>query len=182
MGADQEPRTPAYRYALAGLEAGMMAALAMLALLGSASILYRKSFWTSPNILASTFYGEAALRDRFSGTTFSGLAFYLLIYGVLGALFGLAIRDQRNVLRVMCIGILAAIAWYYFSFGVMWKRCNPLVVLYTHDRPMFAGHVLYGMLLARIGHYVRALQPKQAAPDVAGVTELKPQMNADECR
>src|SRR2546422_5011924 len=169
MEVGNGPGLPAYRYALAGLETGVMAAIAMLTWLGTASLLYRKSFWTPPNILASTFYGDAAVRNRFAANTFSGIALYLLIYGALGALFGLAMRDYRNVLRVACIGVLLAIAWYYLSFRVLWKRWNPLVVLYTHDRPMFVGHVLYGALLDRFPRYLRALQRKDPVPEPAQV-------------
>ena len=86
---------------------------------------------------------------RASPHTFAGLALYFLIYGSLGMLFALAIQDRHSSLRITCLGILFAIGWYYLVFGWIWKRWDPLLVLYTHDRPMFAGHLLYGAILGR---------------------------------
>src|SRR5260370_25051354 len=143
MEAGGDRRTSVFRYLLTGLETGVLAALAMLVWLGISAAWYRKSFWTTPNLLAATFYGESALRNRFTVHTFAGLALYFLIYGSLGMLFGLAIQDRHPSLRITCIGILFAIGWYYLVFGWMGERWDPLLVLYTHDRPMFARHVLF---------------------------------------
>ena len=155
-------RSRVWRYLAAGVETGVVAVLVMLGWLGLAALWYRKSFWTPPNLLAISFYGESALRNRFAATTFSGLALYLLIYGGLGALFALAVREHRNRLRITCLGMLAAIAWYYLSYGLLWKSWHPLIVLYTHDRPMFVGHVLYGALLGSYPRYLRRLWPRKA--------------------
>ena len=75
--------TSGFQYLLAGLKTGVLAAIAMLAWLGMSEMWYRKSFWTAPNLLAAAFYGESALRNRFTVHTFAGLAMYLLIYGSL---------------------------------------------------------------------------------------------------
>jgi len=151
------PTGSAAKYLLAGLETGVIAALVMLAWLGFSSMWYRRSFWTAPNLVASTFYGESALRNRLNIHTFSGLAVYLLIYGTLGMLFGVVVQNRGRSLRVTCLGILFALAWYLVVFGWIWKHWNPLVVLYTHDRPMFAGHILFGWILGRYPGNVRRL-------------------------
>ena len=68
--------------ALAGLEAGVIAALILLgwlALLGLVSAFHR----TAANIMATTFYGEAALGREFTFRTVAGIALYLV-----------ALRDQ----------------------------------------------------------------------------------------
>jgi hypothetical protein len=149
MEAGDGRRTSVSQYLLTGLETGVLAALAMLVWLGVSAMWYRKSFWTPPNLLAAAFYGESALRNRFTVHTFAGLALYLVIYGALGMLFGLAIQDRHPSLRITCIGVLSAIGWYYLVFGWIWKRWDPLLVLYTHERSMFVGHVLYGVILGR---------------------------------
>ena len=156
MGVGDRPPRPAFEYLLIGLKTGILAALAMLAWLGISSAWYRRSVWTAANLFAATFYGESALHNRFNIHTFSGLGLYFVIYGGLGILFGLAIQDRHSNLRTMCIAILTAIAWYYLFFGWIWKRWDPLLVLYTHDRAMFAGHVLYGAIL---GQYSKKLPP-----------------------
>jgi cytochrome c biogenesis protein CcdA len=85
-----------------------------------------------------------------------GLALYLIIYGLLGAIFGLAMRDHGSSLRILLIAVVIGLGWYYLWFGFLWKAVNPLIPLYTHDRPMLAGHVLYGFLLARFPAYLRS--------------------------
>ena len=152
MGAGASPRIPAsqyLQYLLTGLQTGVLAVLAMLVWLGVSSVWYRRTFWTAPNLLAAMFYGENALHNRFTVYTFSGLGLYLVIYGAIGMLFGLAIQGRLPSIRITCAGILSAIAWYYLAFHWMGNRFDPLLVLYTHDRPMFAGHILYGAMLGR---------------------------------
>src|ERR1700690_3706813 len=94
---------------LAGLETGIVAALVLLGWLALASAWYRRSIWTSANIMATTFYGEAALGGIFTSRTVSGLALYLVLYGLLGALFGLALANRGAGLRTTLIGILAGL-------------------------------------------------------------------------
>jgi hypothetical protein len=177
MEAGGDPRTSVFQYLLTGLETGVLAALAMLVWLGMSAVWYRRSFWTSANLLAAAFYGESALRNRFTAHTFAGLALYLLLYGFLGMLFGLAIQDRHASLRITCIGILSTIGWYFLFFGWIWKRWDPLLVLYTHDRSMFAGHVLYGAIL---GRYPRNRPGQQVKREemVSEMTLLPPPVDA----
>jgi hypothetical protein len=143
---------------LAGLQSGMSGALAMLAWLALASVYYRRSFWAVPNLLASTFHGESALRYGFAPATLSGIALHLLIYSSLGALFGFVVRDRATRRRAVLFGLLCGVGWYYLSFGALWKSLNPLVPLYVPDRPMLVGHLLYGGLLGRVPRYLRGLR------------------------
>src|ERR1035438_3075414 len=59
---------------LAGLEAGIIAALVLLGWLALASAWYRRSIWTAANIMATTFYGDAALGRDFTSRTVAGIA------------------------------------------------------------------------------------------------------------
>ena len=180
MDSGNCPTRSVAKYLLAGLETGVVAVLVMLAWLGVSAMWYRKTFWTAPNLVASTFYGEAALRNRFTVHTFSGLAVYLLVYGLLGMMLGLLIRDRRASLRITCLGILFALAWYFLVFGWFWKHWNPLLVLYTHDRPMFAGHVLFGWIL---GRYPRNLRRLRVRPEeILGETAVSPLAGAETAR
>jgi len=72
---------------LAGLQAGMIGICWMLAWLGLSAMGQRRSFWTAENLMASVFHGDAAIRRGFGFSTLSGIALYLLIYSLLGALF-----------------------------------------------------------------------------------------------
>ena len=139
---------------LAGLEAGIVAALVLLGWLALASAWYRRSIWTAANIMATTFYGETALGRGFTYRTVAGLALYLVLYGTIGALFGLALASRDASLRMTLIGVLVGLGWYYLSFAILWRNINPLIPLYTHRGPMMAGHALYGGLLGRFPRYL----------------------------
>lgn len=152
---------------LAGLQAGMLAVLWMLAWMGSSAVWQRRSFWTSENLLATTFYGGAAVRDGFTASTASGLALYLLVYSTLGGLFAAAIGLRLAPAKLLLASIAAALGWYYLSFHYVWKAVSPLVPLLHAVRPNLVGHVIYGALMARFPNYL----PRQVSPPVS---ELQP--------
>ena len=152
---------------LAGLQAGMLAVLWMLAWMGSSAVWQRRSFWTSENLLATTFYGGAAVRDGFTASTASGLALYLLVYSILGGLFAAAIGVRLPPTKLLLASIAAALGWYYISFHYVWKAVSPLVPLLHAVRPNLVGHIIYGALLARFPNYL----PRYAA---LPVSELQP--------
>jgi hypothetical protein len=139
---------------LAGLQAGMLAALCMLLWMGSTSIWQRRSFWTTENLLASAFYGGSSVRDGFSGRTLSGLALYLLVYSLLGCLWAACVRLKLPPRRLVLASIAIGLVWYYLSFHVIWKALSPLVTLLHPERPTMLGHVLYGAVVARFPLYV----------------------------
>ena len=133
--------------ALAGIQAGVMGAVVLLGYLALDSAWHRRSVWTVPNLLASTFYGESAYRQGFHVRTSAGVALLVVIYGLLGALFGLVMRDHGSLLRVILLGLIYGTAWFFLSFDWLWQHVNPLVPLYAPDRAMLVGHLLYGAVL-----------------------------------
>jgi hypothetical protein len=168
---------PFGRFALlmAGLQAGMLAVLWMLAWMGSSAVWQRRSFWTSENLLATIFYGGAAVRDGFTANTASGLAMYLLVYSALGGIFAAGIGHRVAPAKLLLASIAAALGWYYFSFHYVWKTVSPLISLLHAVRPNIVGHVIYGALLARFPNYL----PRDASTPVS---ELLPAAaeNSDE--
>jgi len=150
---------------LAGLEAGIVAVLVLLGWLALASAWYRRSIWTTANLMATTFYGEAALNWGFSSRTLAGLALYVVLYGIIGALFGLAVQSRASGIRITLIGVLVGLGWYYLSYTLLWRTLNPLITLYTHNGPMMAGHVLYGGFLGRFPRYLCTLTPADPVPN-----------------
>jgi len=155
MGDGEDPNKNREAHSLlAGLESGIIAALVLLGWLALASAWYRRSIWTAANIMATTFYGEAALGREFTFRTVAGIALYLVLYGTIGALFGLTLASRGAGLRITLIGVLVGLGWYYLSFAILWQNINPLIPLYTHSGPMMVGHALYGGLLGRFTRYV----------------------------
>ena len=104
---------------LAGLQAGMIGISGMLAWLGFSAMRQRRSFWTAENLMATVFHGDAAIRRGFGSTTLSGLALYLLIYSLLGALFALAARNRFTGLGTLLVGMLYSVGWYFLWFRTL---------------------------------------------------------------
>ena len=104
---------------LAGLQAGMIGICWMLAWLGLSAIGQRRSFWTAENLMASVFHGNAAIRRGFGASTLSGIALYLLIYSLLGALFAVTARDRFTGLGTVLLGVLVSVGWYCLWFRVL---------------------------------------------------------------
>ncbi len=153
---------------LAGLEAGMLGALLLLGWLGVAAKFHRRTFWASENLMASVFYGADAIRGGFSSRTVSGLALYLLVYSVLGALFALAIQARLPRFRTTLLGVLFALTWYYLSFQLIWKAVAPLITRLHMEAPTIWGHVIYGAMLGRYPMYLARGEEEQAeAPPAA---------------
>src|SRR6266436_4629460 len=116
--------------AMAGVEAGILGGLFMMLWLAFLSLLQGRSVWSVPNLLASTFYGEAALRRGFRWTTLSGVALHLIVSVAAGLLFGSAVNRIAGRGRVMLLGLAAGLTWYFLGLDVFWKHVNPMVPPY----------------------------------------------------
>jgi hypothetical protein len=139
---------------LAGLQAGMLGALWMLAWLGIDSLWDRRGFWSNENLFATFFYGDDAVRAGFGVKTLPGLALYLIVYSALGFIFASAVRNRFRPLRTLLAALIFSLGWFYLSFHVLWKSAMPLVYLLYADRPMIVGHLIYGACLARFPGYL----------------------------
>ena len=174
MDDTTEARVPAALSALlAGLQAGMLGALWMLAWLGISASWQNRGFWNSENLFATAFYGSDAVRSDFGAKTLPGLALYLLLYSLLGGIFALALRGRPRSGALMLAGVLFALGWYYISFHAIWKSAMPLVYLLYSDRPMVVGHLIYGLCLGRFPEHYPG-RPRKPEPAVPGAPEAAP--------
>jgi hypothetical protein len=139
---------------LAGLQAGMVAAFWMLVWLGISAMWMQRSFWSPANIMATVFYGDRAIRPGLASSTPSGIALYLIIYSLLGAVFALAVRQRLTGLGTLLASILFSLAWYWLWFRVLALHFMPLVWLLHTERSTEFGHIVFGALLARFGDYL----------------------------
>jgi hypothetical protein len=146
------------RLLLAGTQAGMAGAILMLGWLAVAAVFYRHTPWWVPNLYASTFAGDAALREHFTRYTWSGVAFLLVQYTLLGSVFAFLLRQDMGRGSAVLLGILTGVGWYFLMFHGVWKALNPLMLVYTPDRSILAGHILYGLWLGRTPLYARRLE------------------------
>jgi hypothetical protein len=153
---------------LAGLQAGMLGVWWMLAWMGASAVWQRRSFWTPENLMASVFYGNAAIRPGFAASTVSGLALYVLLYSLLGAGFAMAMGGGRLPRPRLALASMAfSLCWYYAAFHLVAKTVSPLIVLLDPERTTVLGHAIYGVLLARFPVYLphAATPPDASAPE-----------------
>ncbi len=165
--ATEARRGRALSACLAGVQAGMLGAFWMLLWLGISAKWQQRSFWTPENLIASVFYGGGSIRSGFAWSTVVGLALYLLIYSLLGALFALALHGRVTRRQAMLGGMLFAVAWYFVSFRLLWKSVMPLVALLHTERSTVIGHLLYGAIMGRFPVYLTRLEtlPEEDVPD-----------------
>ena len=142
-----------------GLQAGMAGGLVMLAWLGLATLWSKHSVWWFPNLMATTFGGDAALQSKFGRYSFAGLALHLLQYSLLGAIFARIAPERASYPRLLLLGLLLSLAYYFLMYDLLWKHINPLVPLYSPDRQILIGHIFYGFMLARLRNYAIASVP-----------------------
>jgi hypothetical protein len=176
---DSQPKSGGLAIALAGLEGGMVGVLWMLAWMGISSAWEQRSFWGPENLFATAFYGGSAYGMGFARSTFSGLALYLLLYSLLGALFAVVVRVRLSRLRILMFAVLFGAAWYFVSFRLIWKTVMPLAYLLHSEHPTFLGHLIYGTFLGRFPLYLEPSRPPVPANTAAPGLETPPAAEAD---
>ena len=144
-------------------------------------ILQRRSAWTIPNLLATTFYGESAYRSGFSSSTWSGLAGPLVVYCAAGVLFALAGRERKSGWSLMLIGAASGLALYWLFFRLALWGLNPLIRIYCPDRLIAVSHLLYGVALMTYPGFARDLLPvENAASTPPDLPQQDPQPASDQ--
>jgi hypothetical protein len=161
--------------ALAGVESGVIGGVFMLAWLALLSLLQGRSIWSIPNLLASTFYGEAALRRGFRWTSLSGVALHLIMTAMAGLMFGVAAGGIASRGRVMLLGFASGMAWYFLWLGFFWKLMNPMVPVYGSGGGMLLAHLGLGYFLGSFPKYWSELKSAPApTPALDADTQYRP--------
>jgi hypothetical protein len=137
---------------LHGIEAGVVGGLAMLGLLAAASLWHRHVWWEIPNLLGSTFYHSRAFYTGPGRATLAGGALQLTISGLVGAIFGMICGNVRSRHRLILLGTLAGLGWFYLANALLWPRLNPLIPLYWPEPAAVLSHLLFGACLGYAGN------------------------------
>jgi hypothetical protein len=152
--------------ALAGVQAGVLGGLVMLAALSVAALLEHDAWWSYPNLIGATFYGTRALRSGAGWPTVAGISFQLVIAGCAGALFALTFGRTKAPLRAV-LGVAWGALLFYLS-RKMYQEIAPLVALYAPDTSMLLGHMLLGAFLGRVrSAQTSAARAQEPRPDTA---------------
>src|SRR5579875_1071912 len=87
--------------ALAGLQTGMFGALILLGWMALATLWSRHSVWWYPNLMATTFGGDPALRIGFGRYSLAGLALHLVQYAGLGVIYAAVVPRHTAYTRLL---------------------------------------------------------------------------------
>ena len=137
----------------------------MLGLLAAASMWSRHVWWEIPNLLGSTFYHTRAFYSGPGRVTLAGGALQLTISGVIGGTFGAICGNVRSRHRLMLLGTLTGVGWFYLANAVLWPRVNPMIPLYWPEPAGVLSHVLFGACLGYGGTALEPLSTANGPPD-----------------
>jgi hypothetical protein len=167
-------RTLAPRHALAGMQAGVLGALVLVGCLMIGSLWDGRSIWVAPNLFATTFFGIDVYRNYLLRASWSGIALIVVVYGLLGTIWGCIWRSERRR-WLKLYGAAAGLGVYFLVFHLLSLHVNPLFTLYAPDRQLEVGHVLWGIVLARSPLYARriARSVKPPAPRPVATQEVR---------
>jgi hypothetical protein len=124
----------------------------MLGLLAAWSMWHRHVWWEIPNLLGSTFYQSRAFYSGPGKATLAGGALELTMTGTVGAIFSVICGNVRSRHRLILLGTLAGVGWFYLANTVVWPRINPLVPIYWPEPATVLSHVLFGACLGYSGN------------------------------
>lgn len=157
---------------LAGLQAGMLGGLSLLAVLAVVSTLDRRSWWSYSNLLAACFYGPRTIGAGPGWPTVAGAALQMVIAGTAGALFGAAFGNHSG--RRLA---LFALMWGFFVFFVSeqyYRFASPAVVEYMPRSAAVIGHMIYGLCLTSISRIGAAMPALPTAGALVATHEAAP--------
>jgi hypothetical protein len=163
-------------HTLAGLQAGVVGVFWMFGCFVVAALMDGRGIWSVPNVFSTAFYGDGAYQDEFQRTTWAGIALILVVYGFLGALWGLWWKDERKPL-LRLFGVITGLVTYYVFFEYIWFRIAPLIPYYAPTRQMQVAHILWGAALAASPVYskriAQAIAPARVeyAAGTAGIAQ-----------
>jgi len=150
------PRTSLLTHALAGLEASIVGIVWMFGCFVVAAFWNGTGIWSVPNLFATVFYGSYTFDDAFFRTTWSGLALIVVLYGLIGAVWGCIWKEDRKPL-LSFFGALTGLAVYYISFHFVWPHLNSLISDQAPERQLEVAHILWGAALARSPGYSKRI-------------------------
>jgi hypothetical protein len=142
--------------AAAGLDTGLVGAVALLAWFAAGSHFSGGLWFSRLNLAAAPFYGDLVFASGAGWHTAVGAAHLLLIYSLLGAAYGLLPASREGWLNLMtAVGFaglihLCADAW-------LWKRLHPFAHPYYAPLAIAPGHLIFGFFLWRFPSRLKRL-------------------------
>ncbi len=163
---------------LAGIDAGALAALAVLAWFAVHARLLREPWWAKFNLAAAPLFGERVFYMGPGRATVAGAALLFILYTLLGVVFAF-LAGNRGPVRAFLLALLLMTLWQFFAQSYLWPRLDPYAVPYFLWPATIPAHAAAAVLLARFPSRLHRLQALAApevpsAPPPAAPTEPHP--------
>ncbi len=121
--------------------------------------------WEMPLRLAAAAFGPQVPAHGFASGVAAGAALQLFTAGLVGALFGLTGRSRWAARRVMLLGMVFGLGWYYLGYEILLRDFGLGSYLLAPRRSLVVAHLIFGLLLGLYPRFLDALDPAPPASD-----------------
>ena len=143
--------------ALAGLEAGILGGLCLLLWQALGSLLAGQDVWSGPVRLVTAAFGRRVYRDGLVTAASAGVALQLVGGGLVGVLFGLTLRAAWASRRVVLLGLVYGLGWYYLAYEVLLRRLGSGPYSFAPRQSLMLAHLVFGLVLASCPRFLHSL-------------------------
>jgi hypothetical protein len=151
--------------ALAGLETGVLGAMCLLLWQVAGSLLAGQPAWDVPTRLVTAVWGRGVSRDGLLAAASAGAALQLFGGGLVGVLFGLSQRSAWASRRVVLLGLVFGLGWYYLAYEVLLRRVGTGPYALLPRRSLMPAHLVFGLVLSAYPLLLRSLRRDLAGND-----------------
>lgn len=141
---------------LAGIDTGLAGAIVVVGWFMFHSWLTGEFWWAKLNVAGAIFYGSPVYTMGFGRASLAGAALLLVIYSLLGGLFGLLARPG-GFTRNLLLGMLVAMTWHAFSQRYFWRRLDSFGPAYYPVLSTLPAHLIFGLSLSRYANRFQRL-------------------------
>ncbi len=133
---------------LAGLDTGLAGAVVLVGWFLFHSWLTGEFWWAKLNVAGALFYGSSVYTMGFGRASLAGASLLLVLYTVIGGLFGLIARPS-GFTRNLLLGMLLAMTWHLLSQRYFWRRLDSFGPAYFPALSTLPAHLIFGLSLSR---------------------------------
>jgi len=144
--------------ALAGLETGMLGGLCLLLWQALGSMLAGREAWGGSVGLVTAAFGRGVYRDGPVAAASAGVALQLAGGGLVGILFGLTLRAAWASRRVVLLGLVYGLGWYYLAYEVLLRQVGLGPYSAAPRQSLMVSHLVFGLVLASYPRFLHSLR------------------------
>jgi len=141
----------------AGLETGVLGGLSVVLYHALGSILAGETVWSVPARLAAAAFGREVYRDGLAVAVMAGMSLEVVGAGLIGILFGLAVRTPWALQRAGLLGPGVALGWYYLAYEILLRRFGAGPYAVAPRQSQVLAYLLFGLLLGLYPRLRRSL-------------------------